>query len=65
MTIGRVMDWIEARLDAVKSTEEEEEEKAAGGPKPREVWFFFVLRPFLILADGIDHFASRHIGRRS
>jgi hypothetical protein len=27
MTIGRVMDWIEARLDAVKSREEEEEEE--------------------------------------
>jgi len=26
MTIGRVMDWIEARLEAIKSTEEEEEE---------------------------------------
>lgn len=26
MTIGRVMDWLEARLEAIKSTEEEEEE---------------------------------------
>jgi hypothetical protein len=26
MTIGRVMDWIEARLEAIKSREEEEEE---------------------------------------
>jgi len=26
MTIGRVMDWIEARLDAIKSREEEEDE---------------------------------------
>ena len=24
MTVGRVMDWLEARLDAVKSREEEE-----------------------------------------
>lgn len=27
MTIGKVMDWIEARLEAVKSREEEEEEE--------------------------------------
>lgn len=26
MTIGKVMDWIEARLDAIKSREEEEDE---------------------------------------
>lgn len=26
MTIGRVMDWTEARLDAIKSREEEEDE---------------------------------------
>jgi hypothetical protein len=26
MTIGKVMDWIEARLEAVKSREEEEDE---------------------------------------
>ncbi|GJJ14061.1 hypothetical protein Clacol_008318 [Clathrus columnatus] len=27
MTIGRVMDWVEARLEAIKSTKEEEEEE--------------------------------------
>jgi hypothetical protein len=27
MTIGRVMDWVEARLDAVRSREEEEDEE--------------------------------------
>ena len=27
MTIGRVMDWVEARIEAIKSTEEEEEEE--------------------------------------
>ncbi|KAJ3848750.1 hypothetical protein EV368DRAFT_68000 [Lentinula lateritia] len=27
MTIGKVMDWIEARMDAIKSREEEEEEE--------------------------------------
>lgn len=27
MTIGKVMDWIEARLEAVKSREEEEDEE--------------------------------------
>lgn len=27
MTIGRVMDWTEARLDAIKSREEEEDEE--------------------------------------
>jgi hypothetical protein len=40
MTIGRVMDWIEARLEAVKSREEEEEEdeeKAPGGTKSKDV----------------------------
>lgn len=26
MTIGRVMDWIEARLEAIRSREEEEDE---------------------------------------
>ena len=26
MTIGRVMDWIEARVDAIRAREEEEEE---------------------------------------
>lgn len=36
MTIGKVMDWIEARLEAVKSREEEEDEdeekeRAKGG----------------------------------
>jgi hypothetical protein len=38
MTIGRVMDWIEARLEAIKSREEEEEEdeekeKGSGGDR--------------------------------
>jgi len=45
MTIGRVMDWIEARLEAVKSREEEEEEeeeKVAGGSKSKEVRVFFL-----------------------
>ncbi|KAF8584739.1 hypothetical protein K439DRAFT_1660605 [Ramaria rubella] len=33
MTIGRVMDWIEARLEAIKSTaEEEEEDRMKDGP---------------------------------
>jgi len=27
MTIGKVMDWIEARMEAIKSREEEEEEE--------------------------------------
>jgi hypothetical protein len=27
MTIGRVMDWTEARLEAIRTTEEEEEEE--------------------------------------
>ena len=27
MTIGRVMDWTEARLEAIRATEEEEEEE--------------------------------------
>jgi hypothetical protein len=27
MTIGRVMDWVEARLDAVRCREEEEDEE--------------------------------------
>lgn len=27
MTIGRVMDWTEARLEAIKAQEEEEEEE--------------------------------------
>lgn len=27
MTIGRVMDWIDARLEAIKSREEEEEDE--------------------------------------
>lgn len=26
MTVGRILDWIEARMDAVKSREEEEDE---------------------------------------
>jgi hypothetical protein len=49
MTIGKVMDWIEARVEAIKSREEEEEEdeekekeREAGrtansaAPKPQE-----------------------------
>ncbi|KAF8513300.1 hypothetical protein JB92DRAFT_230318 [Gautieria morchelliformis] len=33
MTIGKVMDWIEARLEAIKSTaEEEEEDRLKDGP---------------------------------
>jgi hypothetical protein len=54
MSIGRVMDWVEARLEAVKSREEEEEEdeerekagKDNGNSKatrPKEV------RPFVTL----------------
>jgi hypothetical protein len=27
MTVGRIMDWVEARLDAVKAREEEEDEE--------------------------------------
>ena len=30
MTIGRVMDWVEARMEAIKSREEEEDEDAEG-----------------------------------
>jgi hypothetical protein len=35
MTIGRVMDWIEARLEAIKSTEEEEEEERMKDGPPK------------------------------
>ncbi|KAI0311116.1 hypothetical protein OF83DRAFT_1069354 [Amylostereum chailletii] len=36
MTIGRVMDWVEARLDAVKAREEEEEEEEERERERRE-----------------------------
>lgn len=30
MTIGRVMDWVEARIEAIKAREEEEDEEGCG-----------------------------------
>ena len=45
MSVGRIMDWVEARCDAIKAREEEEEEEeqkekeknpqsSQSGPKP-------------------------------
>ena len=33
--VGRVMDWLEARLDALKAREEEEDEGDEGKPEAR------------------------------
>ena len=35
MNIGRVMDWVEARLEAIKSREEEEAEEEERETKPK------------------------------
>lgn len=58
MSIGRVMDWVEARLEAVRSREEEEEEDeerekttkdngSAKPTRPKEVRPFITLFPLL------------------
>jgi hypothetical protein len=64
MTIGRVMDWIEARLEAVKSREEEEEEdeeKAPGGTKSKDVRLrcpLFMLIDILTNVNSMDSHQS-------